>query len=192
MKKIIIATSNPHKLTEMSAINTFPEIVFDTVKGEFNPDENGNTFLENAVIKAKEGAKVSGEYCLADDSGLCVDYLNGLPGLKSARYAETREKRIQKLLKELDGVEKEKRTAHFICTMALVSPSGDVLHTTEGRVSGIIIEELKGLNGFGYDPVFYIPEYKQTMAEMSEEEKNRISHRANALRPMLKWINENL
>lgn len=190
MKKIIIATSNPHKLTEMNDINSFSDICFDVINGDFEPDENGKTFLENAIIKAKEGAKISGEYCLADDSGLCVDALNGLPGLHSARYAETREKRIQRLLSELKG--KENRKAHFICTMALVSPSGEVLHTTEGRVNGEIIDELKGLNGFGYDPVFFIPEYNQTMAEMSEKEKNKISHRSNALRPMLEWINENL
>ncbi len=190
MKKIIIATSNPHKLTEMNNINSFSDIMFDVIKGEFNPDENGKTFLENAIIKAKEGAKITGEYCLADDSGLCVDALNGLPGLHSARYAETREKRIQRLLSELKGV--KERNAHFICTMALVSPDGNVLHTTEGRVNGKIIDELKGLNGFGYDPVFFIPEYNQTMAQMSEEEKNKISHRSNALRPMLEWINENI
>lgn len=190
MKKIIIATSNPHKLTEMNDINSFSDISFDVIKGEFEPDENGKTFLENAIIKAKEGAKITGEYCLADDSGLCVDALNGLPGLHSARYAETREKRIQRLLSELKG--KVNRKAHFICTMALVSPSGVVLHTTEGRVNGEIIDELKGLNGFGYDPVFFIPEYNQTMAQMSEKEKNKISHRSNALRPMLEWINENL
>ena len=190
MKKIVIATSNPHKLQEIKDINTFHDICFDLIQGNFAPDESGGTFIENAIIKAKEGAKVSGEYCLADDSGLCVDALNGLPGLKSARYAETREKRIQKLLSELQS--KKDRNAHFICTMALVSPSGEILHTTEGRVDGVIIEELKGLNGFGYDPVFYIPEFKQTMAEMKEEEKNEISHRSNALRPMLEWISKNL
>lgn len=190
MKKIIIATSNPHKLNEMNDINTFEDIVFDIIKGEFEPDENGQTFLENAIIKAKEGARITNQYCIADDSGLCVDFLNGMPGLYSARYEETREKRIQKLLNELKGV--KERSAHFICTMALVSPSGEVLHTTEGRVNGIIIDELKGLNGFGYDPVFFIPEYNQTMAEMSEEEKNKISHRANALKPMLEWVNKNL
>ncbi len=192
MKKIVIGTSNPHKLTEMNAINTFSDICFETIKGEFDPDESGKTFLENAIIKAKAGALLTGKYCLADDSGLCVDYLGGQPGLISARYETTRERRIQKLLNELSGVPKDKRTAFFVCTMVLCSPNGDVLYTTEGRVNGIIIEELKGLNGFGYDPVFYIPQYEQTMAEMSEEEKNKISHRANALKPMLEWIETNL
>lgn len=192
MKNIVIGTSNPHKLAEMNAINTFDDISFETVKGEFEPEENGKTFLENAIIKAKAGAKAGGKYCLADDSGLCVDFLNGQPGLMSARYEETREKRIQKLLAELSGVEFEKRSAHFICTMALSSPTGEILYTTEGRVNGFIIEELKGMNGFGYDPVFFIPEFNQTMAEMSEEEKNKISHRANALIPMLEWIETNL
>ena len=192
MKKIVIGTSNPHKLSEMNAINVFDDICFYTVKGEFDPDENGKTFIENAIIKAKAGAKASGEYCLADDSGLCVDFLNGQPGLMSARYETTRERRIQRLLNELSGVPAEKRTAHFVCTMALCSPSGEVLHTTEGRVNGVIIEEIKGINGFGYDPVFFIPEYNQTMAQLSEDEKNKISHRANALLPMLEWIETNL
>ena len=192
MKKIVIGTSNPHKLTEMNSINTFSDICFETVKGEFDPDENGKTFLENAIIKAKAGAVLTGEYCLADDYGLCVDFLGGQPGLMSARYETTREKRIQKLLNEMSSAPKDKRNAHFICTMALCSPKGEVLHTTQGRVDGVIIEELKVLNGFGYDPVFFIPEYNQTMAEMSEEDKNKISHRANALKPMLEWIEANL
>lgn len=192
MKKIVIGTSNPHKLSEMNAINTFSDISFETIKGEFEPDESGKTFLENAIIKAKAGALLTGEYCLADDSGLCVDFLGGQPGLMSARYETTREKRIQKLLNEMLSAPKNKRNAYFICTMALCSPNGEVLYTTEGRVNGIIIEELKGLNGFGYDPVFFIPEFNQTMAEMDESEKNKISHRANALKPMLEWIETNL
>lgn len=193
MIKIVIGTSNPHKLSEINSINTYKNIIFDTIKNQnFNPDENGKTFAENAIIKAKEGAKLCGEYCLADDSGLCVECLGGLPGILSARYEETREKRINKLLCEMAKTNNAERRAYFLCSMALASPQGEILYTTEGQVNGVIIKEIKGLNGFGYDPVFYIPQYNQTMAQMSEDLKNKISHRANALMPMLKWINDNL
>ena len=192
MLKIILATSNPHKLEEINAINKNPEIVFDVVQGDFNPVENGKNFMENAIIKAQEASKIMNTYCLADDSGLCVDALNGRPGIYSARYAPTQKEKIEKLLKELNQVPQEKRQAHFTCAMALVNSKGEILHTQEGRVEGFIGYEAKGTNGFGYDPIFYVPEYKQTIAELPEEIKNKISHRANALIPMLKWIEENI
>ena len=192
MIKIILATSNPHKLEEIKAINTNPEIVFDVVKENFNPDENGSTFKENALIKAKEAAKITKTYCLADDSGLCVNALEGLPGIHSARYAKTQQEKINKLLNELKMVPYDYRGAHFICSMVLVDNEGNPVHYEEGRIYGYIDDTPKGANGFGYDPVFFVPEYNKTIAQLPEEIKNNISHRANALKPMLEWIKENL
>lgn len=191
MIKIILATSNPHKLDEINAINTNPEIIFDVIKGEFNPEENGKTFEENAKIKALEANKITKTYCLADDSGLCVDALEGRPGLHSARYAPTQNEKINKLLNELKDVPYDWRSAHFICSMVLVDEKGNVMHCETGKVYGYIDDSAKGTNGFGFDPIFFLPKYNKTMAELPEEEKNKISHRANALIPMLKWIQEN-
>jgi len=192
MIKIILATSNPHKLDEMNAINKNKNIVFDVVKGDFDPVENGKTFEENAAIKAKEASRITKEYCLADDSGLCVDALEGRPGLYSARYAPTQKERIEKLINELKGVPYDDRGAHFVCSMVLTDPDGKVIHSETGRVFGYINDCAKGTNGFGFDPVFLLSEYNKTMAELPEEEKNKISHRANALTPMLKWIARNI
>ena len=177
MKKIILATSNPHKLKEIEEINNFEDISFDIVKGDFDPVEDGNNFYT---------------YCLADDSGLCVDYLDGRPGIHSARYASTQQEKISKLLKEMEDAEPNNRTAHFMCSMVLVDANGNILHACEGRVDGFIAEKARGTNGFGYDPIFYVPEYSKTIAELPETVKNTISHRANALIPMLRWINDNI
>ena len=192
MIKIILATSNPHKLEEINAINTNKDIVFDVVEGKFDPIEDGKNFIENATIKAKEAAKIMKTYCLADDSGLCVDALEGKPGIHSARYAETQQEKIEKLLKEMYGVPYDWRGAHFICSMVLVDKNGEVVHSETGRIYGYIDDSPKGTNGFGYDPIFIVPEKDKTMAELPEDVKNDISHRANALKPMLKWIGENL
>lgn len=192
MIKIILATSNPHKLEEINAINTNSDIVFDVIKSDFNPVENGKTFEDNATIKAKEASKITKMYCLADDSGLCVDALEGQPGIFSARYDKTPELRINRLLKELQGVPYDFRTAHFICAMVLTDENGKVLHKEKGKVFGYIDDSPKGENGFGYDPVFFLPDFDKTMAQLSEAEKNKVSHRANALNPMLQWISENL
>ena len=192
MIKIILATSNPHKLDEINAINNNPNIVFDVVSGDFDPIEDGKNFQENATIKAKEASKIMKTCCLADDSGLCVDVLEGRPGIHSARYAQTQQEKISKLLNEMKSVPYDWRQAHFICSMVLVDENGEILHSETGKVFGFIDDSPKGTNGFGYDPIFFIPEKNKTMAELPEEEKNNISHRANALKPMLKWIEENL
>lgn len=192
MVKIILATSNPNKLEEINAINTNSEIVFDVVNGDFDPEENGENFKENALIKAQEAAKIMKTYCLADDSGLCVDVLEGRPGIHSARYAQTQSEKIEKLLSEMKDVPYDWRGAHFVCSMVLVDADGNLLYSCEGRVHGFIDDAPKGTNGFGYDPIFFVPSKNKTMAELSEEEKNTISHRSNALRPMLKWVEENL
>ncbi len=191
-KKIIIATANPHKLEEINEINKYPNIEFEIIKGNFNPEENGSTYEENAFIKAKAAADLTKKYCLADDSGLCVDVLDGAPGLHSARYAGTQNEKIQKLLNELKSVEQEKRTAHFISVMVLVDEKGEIIHKTEGKVYGLISTEPKGTHGFGYDPIFFLPQYNKSMAELSSYEKNSLSHRAKALTSMLEWIDINL
>lgn len=190
-KEIILATANPHKLEEITAISGYSDVCFSLVEGDFNPEETGTTFEENAYIKAFAAAKIMKKPALADDSGLCVDALDGAPGLYSARYADTPQERINKLINELKNVSPEKRTAHFISAMVLVDKDGNILHKTVGTVEGIIIDEVRGTNGFGYDPVFYMPKYNQTMAELPSEIKNSISHRANALKTMLKWISAN-
>ena len=185
MTKIILATSNKHKLTEIKAINKYNDIFFETINENFNPDETGNSFVENAIIKAQAAGKLTHSYCLADDSGLCIDYLDGRPGIFSSRYADTQEEKINKILNELQGVKEKDRTAHFSCAMVLTDYN-------EGKVEGYISLEQKGINGFGYDPIFYIPKYSKTIAELPEDIKNSISHRANALIPMLTWINKNI
>lgn len=195
MKKIALGTSNPHKLEEINAMikDIYPDSVeFVLVEGDFDPVENGTTFAQNSYIKAAEAAKIMGIPALADDTGLCVDALNGRPGLYSARYAPDQKSKISKLLGELEGVEKEKRTAHFECTMTLVSPDGTILHQQTGRIDGYIDTKPSGEHGFGYDPLFFIPELNKTMADLTLEEKNTLSHRARALMPMVEWIKENM
>lgn len=193
--KIALGTTNPHKLEEITEIiknSNITGIEFVLVDGDFNPDENGTTFEENSYIKAKEAAKIMGIPALADDTGLCVDALDGRPGLYSARYAPTQEEKIFKLLNELKNVTKENRTAYFACAMTLVAPTGEKLYSKLGKIDGYIDETPYGVNGFGYDPIFYVPEINKTMAEMTSDEKNTLSHRARALLPILQWIKNNM
>lgn len=195
MIKIALGTSNPHKLEEINAMikDAHADTVeFVLVEGDFDPVENGKTFEENSYIKAYEAAKIMGIPALADDTGLCVDALDGRPGLYSARYAPDQKSKILKLLAEMKDVPKEKRTAHFCCTMTLVSPDGTTLHTQVGKIEGYIALEPSGDHGFGYDPLFFIPELNKTMAQMTMEEKNTLSHRARALLPMIERIRENI
>ena len=186
--KIVFATSNAHKLKEIQEIAKDTGIEFILPDDGFNPIENGETFEENSLIKAKEAARVSRKISLADDSGLCVDALNGAPGIHSARYAETPQARIDKLLNAING--KTVRSAKFVCAMTLVNENGDILFQTRGECFGKISEKQSGINGFGYDPIFLTKDtdYKLTMAEMSEEAKNQISHRGRALRIVLKFL----
>lgn len=187
--KVVLGTSNPHKVFEMNEIAKGYNVEFMLPDAEnFDPVENGKTFEENAEIKALEASRVSktGKLFLADDSGLCVEYLNGAPGIFSARYAETPEKRIEKLLDALK--EDKKRNAHFICALCLVDDKGNIIHKETGKVEGKISYEAKGKNGFGYDPVFLIEDLNKTMAELTEEEKNTLSHRGQALKHMLEWL----
>ncbi len=188
---IVFATGNAHKLQEINEIAQGTDIEFILPPDDFNPIEDGKTFEENSLIKAREAAHVSGNVSLADDSGLCVEALGGAPGIHSARYAQTAQARIDKLL----GVLKDEtnRKAKFVCAMTLVDKDGNILFQTRGECQGEISYTQSGTNGFGYDPVFLTKdtEYKKTMAEMSEEEKNEISHRGRALRKVLEYLNNN-
>ena len=192
-RKVIFATSNEGKMKEVRAIlEDLGMEVLSMKEAGISVDvvEDGTTFEENAVIKATEIQKVCGEIVLADDSGLEVDYLNKEPGIYSARYmGEDTSYKIknQSLIDRLDGVEDEKRTARFVCAIAAAFPDGSV-EVTRGTIEGQIGYEEKGENGFGYDPIFYVPEYGCTTAQLSPEQKNEVSHRGKALRLMKEVI----
>ena len=184
--KIVFATGNPHKLKEIQEIAGDTDIEFISPAEGFNPVENGKTFEENSYIKAKEAARVSKMMSLADDSGLCVEALNGAPGLYSARYADTPQARINKRLKELEP--HKNRNAKFVCAMTLIDENGEIIFQTTGECQGKIAYKQAGTGGFGYDPVFLVENTPKTMAEMSEEEKNEISHRGRALRKVIEFL----
>jgi XTP/dITP diphosphohydrolase len=188
--KIVFATGNHHKLSEINEIAKCSEIEFVLPPEGFNPKENGTTFCENSYIKALKAAKLSNNIALADDSGLCVEALNGEPGIYSARYAPTAQERIDKLLYNL--ADKANRNAKFVCAMTLVNSSGEILSQEIGECFGKISKTQSGTNGFGYDPVFIPDGYNITIADMSEDLKNKISHRSVALNKILKYITKNL
>lgn len=181
MRKIVLATANPHKVDEINAIVKDLGVEFVLPPKGFNPVENGKTFEENALIKARAAWELSKLPSLADDSGLCVDALDGAPGLHSARYADSAQNRIKKLLKALENVPTEKRGAKFVCAMVLLDENGEILCSIQGECKGEIGFEPKGKNGFGYDPIFIVGGTNLTMSELPEEEKNKVSHRARAL-----------
>jgi len=191
--QIVIATRNAHKLREISQILKVDGVEFLSLN-DFpdcrGAEEPGRTFADNALLKAQTVAYHAGCWALADDSGLEVDALGGRPGVHSARYAGEESdslKNIQKLLAELKGLPPEKRTARFVCTLALVSNQNRA-YFTEGKIEGIIIEQPRGQNGFGYDPAFWLPQLGRTMAQLSPEEKNLISHRTLALKKIAPLI----
>lgn len=186
--QIVLATSNPHKVEEINAITKNLGVEFVLPPDGFDPIEDAETFEENALLKAKEANMLTGMVTLADDSGLCVDFLNGGPGIFSARYADTANGRIEKLLDELKGVPIEERGAHFVCAMVLLDKDGEVLFSDRGECYGKIGFEAKGQNGFGYDPVFIVDGGELAMAELPDEEKNKVSHRAVALSKVTKFI----
>lgn len=191
MFKIVLATSNPHKVEEINAITKDLGVEFVLPPDGFNPEENGTTFEENAFIKAKEANNLTGMPVLADDSGLCVEALNWGPGIYSSRYADTSQKRIEKLLNELKNVPVEKRNAKFVCAMVLLDKTGKILFSERGECFGAIGFEQKGTNGFGYDPIFIVKNTDLTMAELSEDEKNKISHRAVVLNKIINFVQNN-
>lgn len=193
MKEAIIATHNPGKVKEFKEIlepkgyevKSLAEIGFtDEI------EETGHTFEENAILKAEAVAKAVNKMVIADDSGLSVDNLGGRPGVYSARYAGEQkddQANIDKVLSELKGSEKEQRTARFRCALAVSIP-GEETKTVEGHVEGYIAEEPKGEYGFGYDPIFIVKDKDKTMAELTSDEKNKISHRADALKKLSKLL----
>lgn len=184
--KIIFATGNQGKMKEVKMIlsDLGCEILSMKEAGiDIDIVENGKTFEENAMIKAQAIAKLEKAIVLADDSGLEIDYLNKEPGIYSARYLgedTPYEEKNKQIMKRLEGVEQEKRTARFVCAIAGVMPDGKTF-TTRGTIEGYIGTEARGNNGFGYDPIFYVTEYHCTTAELTLEQKNKISHRGKAL-----------
>ncbi len=185
--ELIIASNNVHKVKEIKEIlGDFFDGVFSMkeVGVDVDVEETGDTFFANALIKARAISELTGKICLADDSGLRVDYLNGAPGVYSARYAGNEhndDKNIDKLLLALEGV--ENREANFTSTLVVYYPNGDYL-AVDGVTEGEITLEKKGTNGFGYDPVFFSYELDKTFGEATDEEKNRVSHRGKALKKL--------
>ena len=194
-KAIIIATKNQGKAREFIEIfNNYGYEVKTLLDFPEIPDvpETGKNFEENAYQKAKAISEQLNTIVLADDSGLEVDVLNGRPGIYSARFAGEHgndEKNNEKLLKELKNISKEGRTANFHCSLVLVGPNRPSLHVI-GEVDGLILEEPQGTHGFGYDPLFYLPELNKSMAELTKEEKNKISHRAQAIDKLKQHLND--
>ncbi|MBN1812452.1 MAG: RdgB/HAM1 family non-canonical purine NTP pyrophosphatase [Anaerolineae bacterium] len=191
--KLLVATQNPGKVHEFRALLTSLDtnICFPSDIGlHIKVPEDGKTYADNAGQKALAYARASGLLTLADDSGLEVDALDGAPGVRSARYASGHDAdRVETLLAHLQGVPKEQRTARFRCVVIIASPNGEI-HSAEGVCEGCITDKPAGHGGFGYDPVFFLAEHNCTMAQLSQEEKNRISHRARAVEAALPTLRD--
>lgn len=195
MKQLFFATGNQGKVKELLALVAPYDVEILTIK-DFSdfaaPEETGTTFRENAYIKAKSAADYSGLPSLADDSGITVDALNGAPGVYSARYSgenATSEANNQKLLKAMENVPMGQRQAQFRASLALVFPDGRTFYS-DGVVEGELLFEYRGSGGFGYDPLFYIESYGKTTAELTMDEKNKISHRGRAFQNMVRQMVE--
>ena len=197
MDKIIFATGNAGKMKEVREILKDLNVEVLSMKEagiQADVEENGKTFQENAVIKAREIMKISGEVVLADDSGLEIDALNKEPGIYSARYMgedTSYDIKNRNLIDRLEGVPKEKRTARFVCAIAAVLPDKQVLVTRQ-TMEGYIGWEIEGENGFGYDPIFSLAEYGCSSASLTPEQKNAISHRGKALRDMKEQLKKHI
>ena len=194
-KRIIFATGNQDKMREIRMILSDIGIPILSMKeAGITADivEDGTTFKENAIIKAKTIMELTGDMALADDSGLEIDYLNREPGICSARYMgedTSYDIKNRSLIDRLEGVPEEQRTARFVCCIACALPDGRIL-TSRGTMEGHIGYEIKGSNGFGYDPIFYLPEFGCTSAQLTPEQKNEVSHRGKALREMRRMLEE--
>lgn len=197
MVKIIFATSNEGKMSEIRAILKDLNIELLSLKEMgLNPDidENGETFEENAIIKAKTVMEMTGEIVLADDSGIEIDYLNKAPGVYSARYLGEDTPYLVKnqyILERLENATLEERSARFVCAIACAIPGEEII-TRRATIEGYISKQISGTNGFGYDPIFYVPSYQCTTGEMLPEQKNEISHRGKALRLIKEVIMKHL
>ena len=189
MKELILASNNAHKVEEIKSIlEDYNILTLKDINYTEEIVEDGTTFEENALIKARTISKYSGKTAISDDSGLSVDLLDGRPGVYSARYSkeQTDEKNIEKVLLELNG---QKSKAKCVSVIALVKPDGTEL-TFRGECHGEIIFEKRGTNGFGYDPIFYVPSLDKTFAELSAEQKNSISHRKQSLEKFSQYLKE--
>lgn len=192
MAYIVVATGNQHKVEEYKELLADQNVELKSLRDYPNcPEvvEDGKTFAENAAKKAVEVCRYCDVPAFADDSGLEVEALGGEPGIFSSRYAENDAARIEKVLKNLEG--KDNRRARFVCVIA-IAINGEVIDTFEGEVKGVIVDAPRGENGFGYDPIFQPDGYDKTFGEMSDEEKNKISHRADAVRKALEFIEDEM
>ncbi len=191
MFELVLGTGNRHKITELRAmlpIEGVRLLALRDLESAIDVEETGQTFGENARLKATEQAKHLGQWVLAEDSGLSVDALDGRPGVLSARYAGKHgddEANNQLLLQELIGVPTDRRGAFFTCHIAVSDPRGNVVLESTGKCSGVIAMEPSGTDGFGYDPLFIIPRYQLTFAQLGSEVKNELSHRSRALRELV-------
>ena len=197
MKKIILASNNKGKIAEVKEILKDMNVEVISMKEaglDVDIEENGSTFEENALIKAEAIMKMTGEITIADDSGLEVDYLNKEPGIYSARYMghdTSYDIKNNAIIQRLDGVKGTDRSARFVCAMAVVFPDGKNI-IARGTMEGLIADKPMGENGFGYDPIMYLPEYQKTSAQLSSEEKNKISHRGKELEKLKTQLQEYL
>jgi XTP/dITP diphosphohydrolase len=182
-KLLVVATSNPGKLREMQAYLENSGWELTLKPEELEIEETGDTFFANACLKASQIAQATASWAIADDSGLQVDALNGVPGVYSARYGKTDSERIARLLRELGNA--DNRQAQFVCVVAIARPDGTIALQSEGICRGEILYEPRGNGGFGYDPIFYVPEKQLTFAEMTPQLKRSISHRGKAFTALL-------
>lgn len=193
MKSIILASNNKDKVKEVKEILKGYDIISMKEAGiDVDIEENGTTFEENALIKARAIMKLTGQITMADDSGLEIDYLNKAPGVYSARFMghdTSYDIKNKALIQKLEGVKGSDRSGRFVCAIAVCFPDGSEI-VKRGTMEGLIAEEIKGDNGFGYDPIVYLPEYGRTSGELAPEEKNKISHRGKALELIKKELDE--
>lgn len=198
MRKLVLATTNKGKVAELRELLAgLPVCVcgLDDYPQAPEVEETGVTFAENAALKARTIGEYTGELTLADDSGLEVDALGGEPGVYSARYGQpgwNDRQRYEYVLSKLAGVPENERAARFRCAVALFDPVANRMELADGAVEGRILDEPRGANGFGYDPVFFLAEYRKTMAELGPEQKNRLSHRARAIAAILPTLRRHL
>jgi len=183
MLPLVVATGNPGKLKELQDYLIGLNCELTLKPSELDVEETGVTFLENAYLKASQVAKATGQWAIADDSGLEVDALDGAPGVFSARYGKSDAERIERLLTELGN--DLNREARFVCAIAVAQPDGTIALEAEGICPGRILHQIRGEGGFGYDPVFYVPEHRLTFAEMPADLKHRVSHRGRAMEILL-------
>ena len=193
MKKIIFASNNQGKIREVKDMLADPDVEVLSMKEaglDMDIEENGTTFQQNALIKARAVWNETHELTIADDSGLEIDWMNGEPGVYSARFMghdtsyDVKNAAILEKMKDVKGID---RSARFVCAMAAILPDGREI-TTRGTMEGVIADKIQGSNGFGYDPILYLPEYGKTSAQLTEEEKNKISHRGEALRELVREL----